>query len=74
MGPFVAQVGRNNVTPHQKYIKQVLGITNRPLSFYIILSTLYDTDRIENTAFNNCSIVACVFVAAGTCLPSLAMI
>jgi hypothetical protein len=30
----------------------------------------YDTDRTENYASNNYSIVACVFVAAGTCLPS----
>jgi hypothetical protein len=30
----------------------------------------YDTNRIENDAFNNSSIVACVFVAAVTSLPS----
>jgi hypothetical protein len=32
-------------------------------SFYIV-----DTDRVENTAFNSSSIVACVFVAVGKCL------
>jgi hypothetical protein len=30
----------------------------------------YDTDRIENDVSNNSSIVACVFVAAVTFLPS----
>jgi hypothetical protein len=30
-------------------------------------SIWYDTDRIENIASNSSSIVACVFVAAGTC-------
>jgi hypothetical protein len=30
----------------------------------------YDTDRIENDVSNNSSIVACVFVAAATFLPS----
>jgi hypothetical protein len=31
---------------------------------------LYDTDRIENDASNSSSIVACVFLAAVTFLPS----
>jgi hypothetical protein len=30
----------------------------------------YDMDHIENTASNSSSIVACVFIAAGKCLPS----
>jgi hypothetical protein len=30
----------------------------------------YDTDRIENDASNNYPVVACLFVAAETCLPS----
>jgi hypothetical protein len=34
------------------------------------MSIWYDTDRIEDTASNSSSIVACVFVATGTCLPS----
>jgi hypothetical protein len=40
-------------------------------SVIIIMSSGENTDRIENTAPNISSIVACVFVAAGTCLPSL---
>jgi hypothetical protein len=40
----------------------MLGRTNQIL--------LYDTDRIENDASNNSSIVACVFVVAITFLPS----
>jgi hypothetical protein len=30
----------------------------------------YDTDRIENNKPNSSSIVGCVFIAAGKCLPS----
>jgi hypothetical protein len=46
-----------------KVEQDVLGGTNRLLSWY-------DTDRIENEASNNSSIIARVFVAAGTGLPS----
>jgi hypothetical protein len=35
-----------------------------------MLSILYDTSLIENTASSSCSIVTCVLVEAGTCLPS----
>jgi hypothetical protein len=42
----------------------------RLLSFHYILNFRYDTDRTENTAFNSSHIVACIFVTAGTCLPS----
>jgi hypothetical protein len=37
---------------------------------FLSLYTEYDMDRIENTAYNRSSIVACEFVAAGTCLLS----
>jgi hypothetical protein len=41
-----------------------------PAIFHYIFSIRYRTDRIENTATNSSSIVACVFVAAGMCLLS----
>jgi hypothetical protein len=44
-----------------------MGRANCLLSFHYILIIGYDTDRIENTAYNKSSIVACVFVTAGTC-------
>jgi hypothetical protein len=40
------------------------------LSLRTDLSIWYDTNRIENTESKGTSIVACVFVAVGTCLPS----
>jgi hypothetical protein len=40
------------------------------LPFHYILSTCYDMDRAENTASNSSFISVCVFVAAGTRLPS----
>jgi hypothetical protein len=46
--------------------QEVLGTTNRLFSFFL----RYDTGRIENDAFNNFSVGACVFVAAVTFLPS----
>jgi hypothetical protein len=41
-------------------------------SYELQLSWLYylGTDHIENTVSNSNSIVACVFVTTGTCLPS----
>jgi hypothetical protein len=42
---------------------EVLGRTNHLLSFDM-------TDRIENNVSNNSSIIACVFIATGMCLPS----
>jgi hypothetical protein len=48
--------------------REVMGSTNSLLSFHYILSTGHETDRIANTASIN-SILECVFVAAGTCLP-----
>jgi hypothetical protein len=47
-----------------------LRITNRLLSIHFILRIWYDTDHIQNIASNNSSIIACVFIAAGTSLPS----
>jgi hypothetical protein len=38
--------------------------------FQHILTIRYDMDRIEDTESNKPSIVACVFIAEGTCLPS----
>jgi hypothetical protein len=53
-----------------RIIKQeVLGRINSLPYFHYILSILYDTDRIDNTASNS-SIVACVFFAMGACLLS----
>jgi hypothetical protein len=49
-----------------KIKQEVLGRTNHLFSFRYILSISYDTDGIENTASNTYSIVACVFVAAGS--------
>jgi hypothetical protein len=40
-------------------LQGILGRTNRLLSFHYILSTRYDTDRIENTASKNYYTVAC---------------
>jgi hypothetical protein len=34
----------------------------------------YDTDHTENDASDNSSIVACVFIATGTCLPSRCLV
>jgi hypothetical protein len=42
----------------------------RLFSFHYTLSIWYNTDFVENTAFNSSSIVACVFVTSGTCLQS----
>jgi hypothetical protein len=53
--------------------QEILGGIDHLLSFHYILSVWYDTNRIEKTASNSSSIVACVFVAAGTCLPSLCL-
>jgi hypothetical protein len=44
--------------------QEVLGMTNR------LLSSNINTDRIENDAPNNFSIIECVFTAAVTFLPS----
>jgi hypothetical protein len=49
----------------QEFLERII----RPLSFHCILSIWYDTDHIP-MASNTYSIVACVFVAAGTCLLS----
>jgi hypothetical protein len=38
-------------------LQEVLGRTNRLVYFHYILSILYDTDRIENTASNSYSII-----------------
>jgi hypothetical protein len=48
-----------------------LGVKHPPRKAHLLsfLSIWYDTDRIENDLFS-ISIVACVFVAVGTCLPS----
>jgi hypothetical protein len=50
--------------------QEVLRRTNRLLSFRYTLSIWYEKDRIQNTASNGSSIAACLFVAAGTCLPT----
>jgi hypothetical protein len=51
------------------YLKQeILGKTNRLLSFHYILSILHDTDCRENIVPNHSSDVACVFIAVGTYL------
>jgi hypothetical protein len=47
----------------QELQQEILGRTNRPLSFHCILSVWYDTDHIENTASNSSSIVAYVLFA-----------
>jgi hypothetical protein len=52
---------------HSDEEQKVLGRINRLLSFHYILSILYNTDCIENTASNSS------VVAAGTCLPNLCL-
>jgi hypothetical protein len=53
----------------EKYLKQeILGKTNSLLSFHYILIIFYDMDCPENIVPNNFSGVACVFIAARTCL------
>jgi hypothetical protein len=69
IGPIVVAVlSKITLTPPHELKQEVLGRTNRLLSFHYILNILYGTDRTENTA-SKISAVACVFVAAGTCLP-----
>jgi hypothetical protein len=48
-------------TGHSKLYQEVLGITNRLLSFRLLR---HGSHKIP--AFNSSNIVACVFVAAGT--------
>jgi hypothetical protein len=48
--------------------RKVLGRADHLFSFHSILSIWYDTDRTENTASSNSSIVALAFLARGTCL------
>jgi hypothetical protein len=50
--------------------QEVLARSNRLLCSHYILSILYDTDLIENTASNSYSVISCVFIAAGTCFPN----
>jgi hypothetical protein len=52
------------------YFKQeVQGRINCLLSFHYILGISYAKDCTENSASNS-SIVACIFVVVGTCLPN----
>jgi hypothetical protein len=50
--------------------QEVLGRTNRLISFHYIFSISYDTDRIENIASNGSSIFVFVFLATRTYLQS----
>jgi hypothetical protein len=72
--PGNPQSWKVSVSPRTRLVfiiqQEVLGRNNRLLSVHYIFSIWYDTDRIENTASNSSSVVACVFVVAGTCLPS----
>jgi hypothetical protein len=68
IGPIVAGVlSELTRTPPHELKHEVLRNINRLLSFYYILSILCSTDRTENTTYRS-STLACVFVAAGTCL------
>jgi hypothetical protein len=44
--------------------------TNHLLSFHYVLSIWYDMDCLENTASYSSSVVACVFITVGMCIPS----
>jgi hypothetical protein len=56
---------RTKIRTRLKIKQNVLGRTNRLLSFRYILSILYDTDGLENTATIISYIVVCAFFAVG---------
>jgi hypothetical protein len=56
-----------------KHKQEALGRSNRLLFFCYIFSICYDMESIENNASDSYSVAACVFTAAGTCLPSLCL-
>jgi hypothetical protein len=62
------QCSRGHVLSFQSE-QEILGRTDCFLSFHYIFSIWYDTNCIGNIASNS-SVVSCIYVAMGTCLPS----
>jgi hypothetical protein len=52
------------------YTKQIIPILRKPWPPQLFSLELLATDRVENPVYKSNSIVVCVFVAVGTCLPS----